>query len=835
MRRPLNLRLPALCVGLFLPFALRGQIRDGGIDPNNLGKGEWLYYMSSATNRLGGNVACVTNESSLMLYMKSQGIRYVIVKAATSDQLFNGSYSFPQFTSNLVATAHACGMLVFGYNRSYGANVPAEIAISDYVFQQGADGFVWDAEAEWESNQTWIGTNGPALAWQLCSAVRSNWPSKFLAHSPFPIISYHASFPYKEFGYWSDAVMPQIYHFSSSGIKGSMSAAIEWSDVNWDVWQRSLANSNSVIDGVTIWWTNAIKPLAPINDVYGPLYASPTPDKDVMEFIDYLAADPNCPGPGGYNGVNFFRADLHGLVQWASVKAGSSGSFPGQVNNLVMDDPSATTSGGWTMKRTFYNGSFFGGKTDTNSFGTNYLVRSQGNGAGYVEFTPKVQVSGDYNVYQWHPYVTNASARVPFVVNYNHGQTAIAYANQQTNAGNWSLVGRFYFPAGTSSSIRITDAIPEANKVAIADGLKLVFLPAAPQVLGWGENTWSQSLAPVSATNVVAIAAGGWHSLALRADGTVLAWGDDWSGQCDVPAGLADGLAVAAGGYHSLAVQGDTTVIAWGSDDYGQADVPSGLNGVLGVAAGTWHSLAMRADGTVVAWGDDTWGQCDVPAGLTDAIAVAAGGGHSLALRADGTVAAWGQNTDEEGNFVGESVVPPGLGKVAALAAGDYHSLALQADGTVAAWGDDAQGQCDVPPGLAGVVAISAGSGHSVALKADGTVVAWGMNWSGQGQGPTSYYDVVGVAAGSYNTLALVGGNLPPPRLRNPAFAGGQFRVLLQTIGRQNYALESTDSPTSANWTRVSSFAGNGAVQLLREPASAGLGRFYRVRRWQGL
>ena len=98
-----------------------------------------------------------------MLFYKSLGVRYIIVKAATSDYLFNGSYSFPQFTSSLVNIAHAHGILIFGYNRSYGENIPGEIAISDYVFNQGADGFVWDAEAEWESSQTWIGTNGPAL------------------------------------------------------------------------------------------------------------------------------------------------------------------------------------------------------------------------------------------------------------------------------------------------------------------------------------------------------------------------------------------------------------------------------------------------------------------------------------------------------------------------------------------------------------------------------------------------------------------------------------------------------------------------------------------------
>src|SRR6185312_5183944 len=175
-------------------------IRDGGIDPADLGKGEWIYYMSSTTNKLGGNVSAVTNEVSLMKYFKSQGIRYIIVKAATSDQLFNGGYNSPQFTSNLCNIAHQEGMLIFGYNRSYGANVPGEIAIADYVFNQGADGFVYDAEAEWESNQPWIGQNGPAKAWQLCSTVRAHWPNKFISHSPFPIISFHNTFPYKEFG-----------------------------------------------------------------------------------------------------------------------------------------------------------------------------------------------------------------------------------------------------------------------------------------------------------------------------------------------------------------------------------------------------------------------------------------------------------------------------------------------------------------------------------------------------------------------------------------------------------------------------------------------------------
>ena len=470
--------------GLLAAISASGQsfpIRDGGINPANLGKGDWIYFMNAATNKLGGNVASVTNENSLMLYYKSQGIRYFIVKAATSDYLFNGAYTFPQFNSNLVNIAHAHGLLIFGYNRSYGSNVLGEIAISDYVFRQGADGFVWDAEAEWESNQPWIGSQGPEKAWQLCSTVRSNWPTKFLAHAPFPIIYLHSSFPYKEFGYWSDTVMPQIYHFSSSGLRRSPSAMINWSDVNWDYWQKSLAGSSSVINGATIYWTNAIKPLAPIQDVYGPLYSSPNPNKDVMEFIDYLTADPNCPAVGGYKGVNFWRTDLHGATQWSHIKAATSGDFPGLVSNIVLDDAGTTGAGAWTVVPTFNitnrTAPGYIGVTgsDTNSFGTNYWVKGPGNGSAWRQFTPDILTSGSYDVYQWHPYRADASTNVPFAINHLLGTTTV-FANQQTNSGNWSKLGRFDFGTGTSGTIRVLDSFSEAGAVALVDGLKLVYV-----------------------------------------------------------------------------------------------------------------------------------------------------------------------------------------------------------------------------------------------------------------------------------------------------------------------------------------------------------------------
>ena len=141
----------------------------------------------------------------------------------------------------------------------------------------------------------------------------------------------------------------------------------------------------------------------------------------------------------------------------------------------------------------------------------------------------------------------------------------------------------------------------------------------------WGDNTWGQSGGQPWMTNLIAIAAGGSHNLALRPDGTVLAWGNDDGGQTNVPGTLTNASAIAAGGYHSLAIRPNGTVLAWGNNNYGQTNVPASLTNVIGISAGTWHSLALRADGSVASWGGNTFGQCNVPAGLSNVVAVAAG------------------------------------------------------------------------------------------------------------------------------------------------------------------------------------------------------------------
>ncbi len=128
------------------------------------------------------------------------------------------------------------------------------------------------------------------------------------------------------------------------------------------------------------------------------------------------------------------------------------------------------------------------------------------------------------------------------------------------------------------------------------------------RVLAWGANGGGQTDVPSAAQagSVVAIAAGGGHSMALTSTGRVLAWGYNGVGQTDVPSAAQAGslAAIAAGGYHSMALTNTGRVLAWGDNGYGQTDVPSAAlaGSVVAIAAGGWylgegHSMALLSTG----------------------------------------------------------------------------------------------------------------------------------------------------------------------------------------------------------------------------------------------
>ena len=242
-------------------------------------------------------------------------------------------------------------------------------------------------------------------------------------------------------------------------------------------------------------------------------------------------------------------------------------------------------------------------------------------------------------------------------------------------------------------------------------------------------------------TNIVAIAAGGYHSMALKGDGTVWSWGYNAYGELGIYTNanvsakatpgritnLVNVVALAAGEFHSLALKADGTVWAWGYNNdfqignsnkatsvYSPVQVTN-LANIVAIAAGGSLSMALKADGTVWVWGDNSHGQAGngykstsqpIPimvTNLSQVVAIATGGYHALALRADGTVLGWGMNAAGQVNYgaSGADVLIPSpliksLPGVISVAAGEYHSLVLMNDGTVQAFGSDTYGQSGV-------------------------------------------------------------------------------------------------------------------------------------------
>ncbi len=319
--------------------------------------------------------------------------------------------------------------------------------------------------------------------------------------------------------------------------------------------------------------------------------------------------------------------------------------------------------------------------------------------------------------------------------------------------------------------------------VEVTDGTGLVWRAAAfvnvgsatSQLVAWGDNLYGQVTVPAGLDQVVAVAAGASHSLALKSDGTVVAWGLNTSGQATIPAGLSNVVAMAAGSSHSVALQADGTVVGWGGYS-GLTTPPANLSGVVAVAAGNGFSLALKVDGTVVAWGSNDWGQALVPVGLNHVVGIAAGFSHALAVKSDGTVVAWGSN------IAGEATVPAGLGNVAAVAAGDQLSLALKADGTVVAWGLNSDGQITVPAGFGNGLAVAAGNFYSLALRANGLVETWGVvSYDSAAHPiarPAGVINATKVAAGGNHVLVLRDPSLDPLAVITPGWPASQVHAI---------------------------------------------------------
>lgn len=301
-------------------------------------------------------------------------------------------------------------------------------------------------------------------------------------------------------------------------------------------------------------------------------------------------------------------------------------------------------------------------------------------------------------------------------------------------------------------SLFIAEAKAAVPMVAAGDGFS-VALRDDGRVMTWGTNIYSQlgaglngglSSTPVlvpGLSNVVSIAAGYWHTLALKADGSVWGWGSNAGGQLGADTSAA----------------------------YNSPQQIAGLSKVTAVAAGKCQSVVLKQDGTVWRIGSakngwDAMGfkPCQDAApmspvsGFSNSIAIAATDYYIVAVKEDGTV--WAS-----GYFVPGQADPydpklyflqlSGFNNIKAVAAADDHIVALRQDGTVWAMGLNAEGQLGDGSttdrssavqmlDLANVTSIAAAPGATLALKKDGSV--W---WSG----------AYGFGIGGYGTSRMTG------------------------------------------------------------------------------
>ncbi|KAH7400952.1 regulator of chromosome condensation 1/beta-lactamase-inhibitor protein II [Phaeosphaeria sp. MPI-PUGE-AT-0046c] len=282
---------------------------------------------------------------------------------------------------------------------------------------------------------------------------------------------------------------------------------------------------------------------------------------------------------------------------------------------------------------------------------------------------------------------------------------------------------------------------------------------------------------PLSNQNVVRVATGGMHVLALTKDNRILTWGVNDSGALgrdtraatvktrDVDAEDSDSDDDETGGLIDL----EATPTAIPSEYFPPETT------FVDIAAGDSCSFALTTEGAIYGWGTfrknegilgfqgkgDTAKYPHFIDGIGKATQIACGTNHVYALTTEGNVFAWGNGQQNQlgrrltERNLNEGLFPSKVGfrdtafkrpshKLVSIASGDYHGFAVAEDGHVWGWGvnnycetgyPDNAGADDANVLTPKIVAslegknvemIASGSHHNIAITKDGQALVWG-------------------------------------------------------------------------------------------------------------
>ena len=207
-----------------------------------------------------------------------------------------------------------------------------------------------------------------------------------------------------------------------------------------------------------------------------------------------------------------------------------------------------------------------------------------------------------------------------------------------------------------------------------------------------------------------------------QAGGSVENFGADWYnfGYFNIPPSAKDGnvIAVAAGANHDVALKSDGTVVSWGKKD--ESNVPAGINNVVQISAGWGYTAALKEDGTVETWGNgfrrslsgEKW---------NDIVCISAQN-SVLGLKRDGTI------VQEDVPLQPEFISPENLKNVVHISSGMEVNVAILADGSVVPWGHSKTSLelLKIPNGLGFVRNAEAGTSNVTYSDKNGQIYAVG-------------------------------------------------------------------------------------------------------------